>query len=143
MVEYPLKFRASAVADPVEDSWTTAADSGERIEVSPPTDFEGSGDEVSPEELFALSIVNCIVSTYNGIAGRKGLSFDGIAADIELVLDRSGDEGRPMMTRAEVDVHVEGVDDVERGEEIAEITDRNCFVSRSVKTEIETDYSFG
>ncbi|MDY6776857.1 MAG: OsmC family protein [Candidatus Nanohaloarchaea archaeon] len=142
MVEYPLQFQASAVAAGNEEVWIASAEQGGEITVSGAEEFGGSPDGISPEELFALSIANCIVSTFRAIAERKDLSHEAVAADITATLDRTGEEGRPAITRAEVEVTLEGVEDRELAREIGEITDRNCFVSRSVKTEVETSYRF-
>ncbi|MFB6076912.1 MAG: OsmC family protein, partial [Candidatus Nanohaloarchaea archaeon] len=131
-----------AVAEDGADVWLTAADSGGELRVSPPSAFDGSDREISPEELFALAIANCIVSTYRAVAARKGLAYDAVTADIETTLDRAGDEGRPEITHADVTVTVDGVADTDLAREIGTITDRSCFVSRSVTTDIATDYRF-
>lgn len=142
MVDYPVTFTGTAVAEAGEEVWTAAGEQGEPIAVSGAEAFGGSEQGVSPEELFALSIANCLVSTFRAVADRKDLAHEAVTADVEATLDRAGDEGRPEITRAALSIAVEGVDDADLAGEVAEITDRTCFVSRSVTTEVATDWTF-
>jgi len=46
------------------------------------------------------------------------------------------------MKNAEIVVEVYGTKDEKLGEEVAQITERNCFIHNSVKTDVDTKFNF-
>ena len=141
MVEYPIKFGSKAEAGKDEDGWRLETDEGLETEMTVPEEFGGSDRKPSPEDLFTASIQTCVIATFKSIAERKGLEYERIETEIKASLDR-GDDSRPLIKEADIAVEVSGVKDREKASEIASATDRNCFIHKSVKTDISTDYSF-
>lgn len=140
-VSYPLTFTASASADNGDTSWKSSTEETS-IDVTVPPAFGGSKASLSPEQLYATAILNCLIATYKTIAERKNLVFDHITGEVEATLDRAGDEGRPTITDARVDIDVIGIADTGAAENVAEATEKNCFIHRSVDTDIETVFSY-
>ncbi|MFB6209740.1 MAG: OsmC family protein [Candidatus Nanohaloarchaea archaeon] len=140
MVDYPLEFFSATEASKGEDSWE-AGISDQSLDVSVPEEFGGVDSLATPEDLFLSSIENCIVATFKTIAERKNLEFETIESSSRAVLDR-GKDSRPIVDKAEVDVVLKGIADEEKAEEVREAAMKNCFIHRSVKTEIEESFSW-
>lgn len=140
MVDYPVKFSSDTKSDSGANHWHASSGNFE-TEVSYPEEFGGEEEHPSPESLFLMAVENCLVATFTKIAERQELVFEHIDSGAEAYLDRN-EEGRPVIKEAEVSITVEGVEDREKAEQVKEAALRNCFIHRSVKTEITSDFEF-
>ncbi|MFB6116181.1 MAG: OsmC family protein [Candidatus Nanosalina sp.] len=140
MVDYPIEFRAE-VEDEGGEEWILETEEGLRTEMNIPEEFGGGTEKPSPEDLFNASLASCILATFRVTAERKGLEYDKITSKCSTSLDR-GEEGRPVMKEAEINVRVEGVSDQDLAEKIGEISEKNCFIHNSVETEVRTEFEF-
>ena len=80
MIQYPMKFDVSSVADPgITQVWNSEYSPSEgdpvRVVVAVPPEFEGPGGGFSPEDFFALALANCFVATFKVIAEKSKLIF--------------------------------------------------------------------
>ena len=141
MVNYPVDFEAKAEASQDSDDWSLATSEGLETEMSTPEDFGGDSENPSPEDLFNASLSSCILATFKITAERKDLDYQKITVNSKTSLDRNED-GRPVMKSAELQVEVKGVSDIELAKEVARITEKNCFIHNSVKTDVNTDFEF-
>lgn len=140
MVEYPIRFFSSSKTDSGANLWHAGSGNFE-TEVSYPEEFGGDDGYPSPENLFVMAVENCMVATFKKIAERRKLVFDHINSEAEAKLERNS-EGRPVIKEAEVSITVTGVEDESRAEEVKEAALKNCFIHRSVKTDIESEFDF-
>lgn len=141
MVNYPVDFEAKAEASQDSDDWSLATSEGLETEMSTPEDFGGDSENPSPEDLFNASLSSCILATFKITAERKDLDYQKITVNSKTSLDRNED-GRPVMKSAELQVEVKGVSDIELAKEVARITEKNCFIHNSVKTDVNTDFEY-
>lgn len=141
MVNYPVDFEAKAEASQDSDDWSLATLEGLETEMSTPEDFGGDSENPSPEDLFNASLSSCILATFKITAERKDLDYQKITVNSKTSLDRNED-GRPVMKSAELQVEVKGVSDIELAKEVARITEKNCFIHNSVKTDVNTDFEY-
>jgi|AntDeeMetagen285_2_1112576.scaffolds.fasta_scaffold11436_2 organic hydroperoxide reductase OsmC/OhrA len=141
MVEYPVSFSSESETGKKEEKWSVKTGEGLETEMSVPEEFGGDSENPSPEDLFNASLSACIIATFKITAERKGLEFSNVELDSETFLDRN-EEGRPVMKNAEIVVEVYGTKDEKLGEEVAQITERNCFIHNSVKTDVDTKFNF-
>lgn len=139
MVDYPLRFETESFAQKGDKTWVSATGDKE-IELTVPEEFGGEEGTPSPESLYCMSVENCLLATFKTIAERQDVEFDRIESRSEAVLSRDS-EGRPEIKEADVNITVYGIED-EKAEEIREMTLKNCFIHRSVKTEIKTEFEF-
>ena len=140
MADYPVRFQAE-VSDDGDDTWSLETDENLETDMSVPEEFGGNSDNPSPEDLFNASLASCILATFKVTAGRKGLKYEEISSECVTELDR-GEDGRPIMKKAEITVKIKGSSDRELAEEVAEISEKNCFLHNSVKTNVETSFEF-
>lgn len=141
MVEYPVEFSAESQAESGKQGWTVKTDEGLETRITTPEEFGGDSDDPSPEDLFTASLTTCMVATFKWTAERKDLAYSEIKTTCDAELER-GNEGRPFMKEATVEMTVTGIEDDELAEEIKEITEKNCFIRNSIETEVETEFRF-
>ena len=139
MVDYPVKFSSESRFQIEQKGWETKSPEGLKLEMAAPEEFGGSKEEPSPETLFCASLDSCVAATFKAIAERKGLNYTEVLTGTSAVLDR-GEDSRPMIKEAEVDVEVKGVEEVEKAEGIAQATEKNCFIHHSIETEVDMSF---
>ncbi|MFB6214154.1 MAG: OsmC family protein [Candidatus Nanohaloarchaea archaeon] len=138
MVDYPVDFRTSSGARASEKTWSSKV-SGESIKVSAPEEFGGEKQSASPEELYTASLENCLLATFKQIAERKGLEYEEISSEAVAELARNEDS-RPVMKKVRIEIEVEGIEDEDQASRVKKAAIRNCFIHRSVKTEVDQEF---
>lgn len=141
MVEYPVEFSSKSEAQKNEEKWDLRTDESLETEMSVPEEFGGDKENPSPEDLFSASIQTCMIATFKTIAERKGLNYEKITSQASINLDR-GEDSRPVMKDGRIKMRIEGIENKEKAEKVAEATEKNCFIHNSIKTEINTEFIF-
>jgi organic hydroperoxide reductase OsmC/OhrA len=141
MVEYPINFSSESQAESEEKSWTLKTDEGLQTQMTVPKEFGGDNKNPSPEDLFSASLQTCMIATFKSIAERKGLEYEEIVSEASVTLDR-GEDSRPIMKEAEINLELSGVKDQEKAEKVTQATEKNCFIHNSVKTDVRTEFEF-
>ncbi len=138
MIQYPLKFQVrSSLSSGIASPWTTSVPSfPDGLAIAIPTEFEGPGGGYSPEDLYALAMLNCFGATFKVIAERSRLTYDSLALDGVLTVDRDA-VGAPWMKHFVLSAVLVGPSDPDRSKRILEKTSLSCIVLNSVKTEKE------
>ena len=141
MIQYPLSFYAQAESEfGIQTPWN-AVSSGKQIACAIPKEFEGPGEGISPEDLFAQAITNCFLATFKVYAEKSKLSFCIIQANTELIVDLD-ERKRPVMKEANLVVTVLGADQPDRLRMLAEKTLKSGFILNSIKTDVNLDMRF-
>ena len=109
------------------------------ITMAIPPEFEGPGGTYSPEDLYALSLLNCYLATFKFVAEKSKLSYKQIAGEATLYVDK-GEEKAPWMERILLSITLSGCTDKTRSLNMLEKTKAHCMILNSVKT--KTDFEF-
>jgi uncharacterized OsmC-like protein len=138
MIQYPLSFKVSSSANSgIQHPWTsTFTPSGEEPVISLvaiPREFEGPGGGYSPEDFYALALVNCFVATFKVFAEKSNLIFSDLECEAALVVDRD-EKGIPWMSSFHLKGILSGTVDPERTRRILDKTSQACMILNSVKT---------
>ncbi len=141
MVNYPVNFQSKSNAYDGEEKWSLETGEGLQTDMSVPEEFGGDDENPSPEDLFSASIQTCMLGTFKTVAERKELNYERIEVEAEINLDR-GENSRPVMKDGKIDIIVTGVENTGKAEKVAEAAEKNCFIHNSVKTDLETSFSF-
>jgi organic hydroperoxide reductase OsmC/OhrA len=141
MVEYPIKFQSESETEKNSEKWSLKTGEGLETDMSAPEEFGGSDSLPSPEDLFSASIQTCMIATLEKIAERKNLAYSSIETEGEVSLAR-GEDTRPVMKNAKVDVTLKGVKDKSKARKVASAAEKNCFIHNSIKTDIQTHFKF-
>jgi organic hydroperoxide reductase OsmC/OhrA len=105
------------------------------IKLSIPPEFEGPGEAYSPEDLYALALMNCFIATFKFVAEKSRLEFQSIEAEAILTVDK-GERTSPWMQKVEIHLSLKGAPQPERALTLLEKTKKNCMIINSVQTEV-------
>lgn len=144
MVQYPLVFKVSSEGPSgTAASWQTSvpftAESGQSLTAAIPPEFSGPGGGYSPEDFYALALINCFIATFKVIAERSKLEYRNIHASGTLTVDRD-DKGAPWMKHFLLEVALDGAGDPERAGRLLEKASQSCLILNSVKTEKQFEF---
>lgn len=100
-----------------------------------PLEFEGPGGAFSPEDLFAQSLTNCFVATFQVMAEKSRVTFKTLEVLGHLVVDR--DESKhPVMKEFQLKIRLAAPSDYERAKSLVKKAVETGFILNSVKTSI-------
>jgi organic hydroperoxide reductase OsmC/OhrA len=141
MIQYPLVFKvsshgASGIANPWQTSVPAGTGGETTLPAAIPPEFSGPGGGYSPEDFYALALINCFVATFKVIAERSKLEYRDLRASGTLTVDRD-EKGSPWMSRFLLEVELGGAADTERAGRLLEKASQSCLVLNSVRTEKE------
>ncbi|MBC7421796.1 MAG: OsmC family protein [Bdellovibrio sp.] len=135
MIQYPTSFfAASEATSGIQTDWFFESQN-QQIRCSVPTEFEGPGGALSPEDLFAQALTNCFVATFKVYAEKSRLNFKSLTAKSELIVDLN-EEKKPIMKRLVLNVDIFGAENPDRIKFIAQKAFESGFILNSVKTEV-------
>ena len=109
------------------------------IEMAIPPEFEGPGGTYSPEDLYALSLMNCYLATFKYIAEKSKLTYQEISGEAELFVDK-GEEKSPWMEHVNIKIELNGCENKERALGLLEKTKAHCMIINSVKTKVNFEF---
>lgn len=134
MVKFPMKFESQANATSgINSQWTSQTDLLPPIPVAIPPEFMGPGGGYSPEDLFSLAVVNCVIATFKVYCEKGKLNFTSIQGKAILTVDKISGESGFGMTQIDITFDVEGASDQERVKKTLESAIKDCAVSNSIK----------
>ncbi|MBC7385865.1 MAG: OsmC family protein [Cryobacterium sp.] len=136
MVKYPLTFSVNSEVTPgIASSWSTSVPTlTTPLTVAVPPEFEGPGGGYSPEDFYAIALLNCFAATFKVIADRSKLSYESLSLSGTLTVDR-GAGGAPVMKAFLLDGKLKGTGDRDRALRLLEKTSQSCLILNSVSTE--------
>jgi peroxiredoxin-like protein len=111
----------------------------EEIKVSTPPEFRGDKNMWSPEELLIGSVNSCIMTAFLYYVQRESLDLLSYESEAEGILQRI--EGKFRFSKIDVKpkIVLSSVSEVEKAKSIIELSERNCFISNSIKAEVSVD----
>jgi peroxiredoxin-like protein len=134
MHPFPHHYVVNASARPGGDV-PLAADGMRVIESAPPKEFDGPGNQWSPEGLLTAAVADCFVLGFRAIATASKFSWTSLEARTEGTLERL--EGKMRFTRFETHAKltVPPGADVERAKKLLEKAESSCLVANSLSSE--------
>lgn len=150
MIRYPQHYAVRAHSEAgMRSLWKSGVDAGtspSHLDCAIPPEFDGPGGGLSPEDLYALALLNCFVATFKVFAQKSRITFRGLEARGELTVDR-GEDGVPWMAAfhlvVEVTLGEAGPDPAgarERLLGLLEKTSRSCLIHQSVRTKVTFEW---
>ncbi len=135
MIQFPMKFEVDAASGPgIGSHWQGSANRLSPITSAIPPEFMGPGGGYSPEDLFALSLLNCLIATFKVYAEKSGLNFREIKGKVRLTVDKIPGESGFAMTEADVFFDLTGTSDPIKAKKILDLAIKDCAISNSIKT---------
>ncbi|MBL4622734.1 MAG: OsmC family protein [Immundisolibacteraceae bacterium] len=104
---------------------------------APPTQFDGPGDQWSPEELLMAAVANCLVLSFRAIAGASRYEWNSIECDARGVLDQVDRKIQITTIENLVTLVVPAGSDAAKAEKLLEKAEQACFISNSLTAEVQ------
>src|SRR5216683_6360207 len=134
MHPFPHRYTVNASIRP--DGDVPLSTEGVRIiESSSPKEFDGPGNQWSPEGLLTAAVADCFVLSFRAIAAASKYAWISLDARTEGTLDRM--EGKMRFTRFDTHakLHVPEGADIERAKKLLEKAELTCLVANSLNSE--------
>jgi peroxiredoxin-like protein len=110
------------------------------LEVAAPPEFQGRAGVWTPEHLFVASVNTCFLMTFLAIAEMSKLEFSRFSSFARGKLEKvegSGLQITEIVIRPKITVRHKH--DVERAARIVEKSEKNCLISKSIKSTIKLE----
>ncbi len=101
-----------------------------------PAEFDGPGDQWSPESLLVAAVADCLILTFRAIARASKLEWSGLECTTVGTLDRV--ERVTRFTHLDITARLqvpEGVD-MERAKLLLEKAEQSCLVTNSMTADV-------
>lgn len=141
MIKYPLFFEAHVNSEQEAPTFEAKAENLPPIACAVPKEFGGPGGGYSPEDLFILATVSCLIATFRVFAKKANFSYGGISGHAKLTIDRNG-EGIPAFQKLDMTFTLTGVEDQEKAKALIADAEKYCLVSNAIKCEKTFDFKF-
>jgi organic hydroperoxide reductase OsmC/OhrA len=134
MHPFPHRYVVNAAVRPDGDV-PLSAEGVRIIESAPPKEFDGPGNQWSPEGLLTAAVADCFVLTFRALAAASKYAWLSLESRTEGTLDRV--EGKMRFTRFDTHakLHVAAGADIERGKKLLERAEVTCLVANSLSSE--------
>ena len=110
------------------------------VKLSIPPEFSGPGLGYSPEDLYALSLLNCYIATFKFVAEKSKLSFSEISGKAILEVGDT-EEQKNWMKSLTMNISLKGCEQPERAMGLLQKTTSHCMIHQSVKTKINVEFT--
>jgi organic hydroperoxide reductase OsmC/OhrA len=134
MHPFPHQYTVGAAVRP--DGDVPLSSPGVRvIESAPPKEFDGPGNQWSPEQLLTAAVADCLVLNFRAIAAASKFRWLELQASTRGTLDKA--QGIMRFTRFETHakLHVPAGTDLERAKRLLEKAEASCPVANSLSSE--------
>ncbi len=135
MVKFPMKFEAEAKTPPgISSLWASQAGTLPPISCAIPSEFAGPGGGYSPEDLFSLALLNCLIALFKVYSEKSNISFEELTGKVVLTMDRNTSENVITFTHADVFINIKNSSNPEKARQILDRAVKDCPVSNSIKS---------
>ena len=142
MQAFPHEYIASARGTS-SDYIVARAGNLEPIHIAEPTEFGGSGQYWSPEQLFVVAVANCLILTFRAIANASNFEFIDISCDAVGMLDRIESANQFTDIKINVVLQLASENDLKKGQRLLEKAENQCLIKNSIsaKTTFHNSYT--
>lgn len=135
MINYPIEFQTKALsASGINSNWNIQSEPFE-MSCAIPVEFEGPGQALSPEDLFAQALTNCFVATFKVYAEKSRLEFANISCRGFLTVDLDENK-KPWMKNFKLIATIQSPNNEDKAQLLAEKAFKSGFILNSVKTHL-------
>jgi peroxiredoxin-like protein len=134
MHPFPHRYTVNASVRP--DGDVPLSTEGVRvIESSPPKEFDGPGNQWSPEGLLTAAVADCFALGFRAIARASKFEWRHLDVRTMSTLDRV--DGKMLFTRFDTHakLQVTAGADIERAKKLLEKAESSCLIANSLRSE--------
>jgi organic hydroperoxide reductase OsmC/OhrA len=104
-----------------------------------PPEFQGPGGGYSPEDLYGLAAISCLIATFKVFAEKTSVTYDEITGSCVVTIDRP--PGKPVgITTLDITLKVINASNKEKALLLLEESKKNCLVTNAMS--VEKKYNF-
>jgi peroxiredoxin-like protein len=144
MHPFPHNYTVSASMFPGSDV-PVSAEGLRVIETNAPKEFDGPGNQWSPEQLLTAAVADCFMLSFRAIATASKFTWNSVEVRTVGTLERI--EGKMRFTRFtnHAKLLVPAGADVERAKKLLEKAEANCIIANSLSSErhLESEVKVG
>jgi organic hydroperoxide reductase OsmC/OhrA len=134
MHPFPHRYVVNAVVRPGGD--VPLASEGMRvIESAPPKEFDGPGNQWSPEGLLTAAVADCFVLGFRAIAAASKFAWTNLDARTQGTLDRVDCKMRFTRFDTHAKLLIPAGADAERAKRLLEKAEATCLVANSLSSD--------
>jgi organic hydroperoxide reductase OsmC/OhrA len=135
MAKFPLIFEVSGEAtDKIGESWHTKGSKLPAISCCVPPEFGGPGGTYTPEDFFAMAVINCILATFKVYCDKTRLGFAKIKATAQLTLDHDQSTEQLGFSNIKMSFEITAPTDQTKVVKLLAQAVQKCPISSSIKT---------
>lgn len=140
MEKLPHVYTVSTRGNASDIGLVCEADNLPTLSIAGPPEFDGPGDQWSPETLLCAALANCFVLSFKAIATASRFEWVSLQCDVEGELAKV--ERSLQFTRFHQQVVLEIGDETQRekAEKLLEKAEVSCLIGNSLKAAITLDY---
>ena len=140
MQKFPHMYSVKVAGKP-ENNLTVYAENLPPLEIAPPLQFDGPGDQWSPEDLLMASVANCFVLSFRAIARANKLEWSSIECVSEGTLDRVNGKALFAHILTKVKLNISQDQSVETAEKTLNRAEETCLISNSLTCISELEFN--
>jgi peroxiredoxin-like protein len=134
MQPFPHHYLVNAAVRPDGDV-PLSAEGVRVIESAPPKEFDGPGNQWSPEQLLTAAVADCFVLSFRAIAGASKFRWLSLESSTRGTLDKAGGQMRFTHFATHAKLHVPHGTDIERAKRLLEKAEASCLIANSLSSE--------
>jgi len=131
MNKLPHQYKVKVEGKP-ENNLVSHIDNLPTLEVAAPAQFDGPGDQWSPEDLLMASVANCLVLSFGAISKASKLDWLSIECESNGELDMVGRKIQFTNIRTKVRLFISSEESIEKAEKLLNKAEETCFISNSL-----------
>ncbi len=140
-MKLPLEFKAVAsTLSGIQSTWLVQSNPFELTCAIPP-EFNGPGGGLSPEDLFAQALTNCLIATFKVYAENSKLTFQDLKVNTQLIVDQN-ESKKTVMKLCQFQIQIKNPSNSEKATLLIKKAFESGFILNSVKTELSYQLSF-
>jgi organic hydroperoxide reductase OsmC/OhrA len=132
MHPYPHRYRVSAAASPA-GSVPVRASGLPDLATAPPKEFDGPGDQWSPESLLCAAVADCFILSFRAIARASKYEWRELGCQVEGVLDRLDGVTQFTSFTTHATLRISADADEARGRVLMDKAEHSCLVANSLR----------
>lgn len=139
MEQLPHRYIVSVTGSP-QGNLATTSDNLPALAVAPPKQFDGPGDQWSPEELLMAAVANCLVLSFRAIASASKLEWQSIECESEGELAKVDRNIFFTAIQTRATLTVSSIEEKEKAGKLLEKAEESCFISNSLSAKSTLEY---
>jgi organic hydroperoxide reductase OsmC/OhrA len=132
MHPYPHTYSISAQAAAAGSVTLTGAGLPE-IASAPPVEFDGPGDQWSPEALLCAALADCFILTFRAIARASKFEWQALSCRVEGVLERAEGVAQFTAFTTHAVLRLPSGADAGKAQALMEKAEKGCLIANSVR----------